>query len=272
MTTTASLLFVHGWGTDSSVWDGSTKEIADGRPYRTIDLPGHGGTENWDSETLAPALREIAAITAEADGNGTIGIGWSLGGMALLGAAALKPALFKALVLVSTGASFVARPGFEFGMPMARVRMMLEGMRQNAEETISKFYPLNFTAKEAKSRQAKEFISQYAPPGPVRCTEPGSAEPPGCYPAFDYAEITNALAALGSIDLRAEAKDLKIPTLIVHGTEDSVCPIEAGTALHALLADSARSKMERFIETGHAPFITKRERFNRVVADFIKTL
>jgi pimeloyl-[acyl-carrier protein] methyl ester esterase len=270
MTVTAtSLLFMHGWGTDSSVWDGSAKEIADGRPWRALDLPGHGGTERWDSETLAPALREIAAVTAEADGNGTIGIGWSLGGMALLKAASLEPTLFKALVLVSTGASFVARPGLEFGAPRARVRMMLEGMRNKTEETINKFYPLNFTAEEAKSRQAKEFISHYAPPGPIRCTAPGSTEPPGCYPAFDYTEITNALAALGSIDLRAEAKGLTVPTLILHGAKDSVCSVEAGTALHELLKNS---KMERFTETGHAPFITRRERFNRVVADFIKTL
>ncbi|MBE9529126.1 MAG: alpha/beta fold hydrolase [Proteobacteria bacterium] len=278
MESAASLLFMHGWATDSSVWDGSAKEIAGGRVYHALDLPGHGGVENWDSETLDPAGREIARVTnAAPKSNGTdtgsiIGIGWSLGGMALLSAAAKDPGLFKGLVLVSTGASFVTRPGFEFGTPRARVRMMVEGMRKSAEETLKGFYPLNFTTEEAKSAEAKDFISRYAPPGPVLCTEPGSGRPPGCYPTFDYTEITNALAALGAIDLRAEAKALKVPTLIIHGTEDLVCPIEAGRALHELLEKSTHSTMTRFTGAGHAPFITERDRFNRTVIDFIKTL
>ncbi len=264
------LLLVHGWATDSYVWDGIVKEIAGEVRCHSIDLPGHGGLNHWDSDNLTPALREIEAKTETVTDmditGGIIGIGWSLGAMALLKAQAERPGLFSGLILIGAGASFIKRPGFEYGQSKIRLKKMIDGMKDDAFETVEKFYPLNFTPTELEQPEVKEFINRYAPPGPVSCTEPNDKRPPGCYPAFNYEEITSALVTLGNIDLREETKKINVPTLIIHGTKDSVLPVEAGTALHGMLTDS---KMVCFEASGHAPFITEQTRFNEIVKTFI---
>ncbi len=262
-------LFVHGWGTDSYVWNGIAKEISGGSECRKIDMPGHGGTGKWDTDTLAPALREIKTVTGNTEHGYIIGVGWSLGAMALLSAAAKKPGLFKALVLIGAGASFINREGFEHGQPGGRVTVMIDGMSSSPEETIKKFYPLNFTASEMELPPVKEFIKRYSPPGPIECTEPGGNRPPGCYPKFDYAGITNALCALYGIDLRGSLAAVRAPALIIHGTKDTVCPVEAGRNLHTLLKNS---KIEEFADSGHAPFLTERQRFIGSVQKFLKEI
>ncbi len=250
-----NLVFVHGWCTDSAIWDGSIKEIAreDSAAF-SINLPGHGGRRAWSTPTLDPALRELEAITAGLDDESVIGIGWSLGAEVLIAAAA-RDRRFRALVLVGATPCFVSNPDFPHGHSSALVRRMIDDMGKDPAATMERFLKLNFTSEELALDETRAFLERYE--RPMECE------------AFKYDELITALRALRDTDLRGHLKDIKIPVLVIHGASDSVCPIGAGKYL-AEEIDGAELKV--YEKAGHALFVTNRERFNGDVLRFIDSL
>jgi pimeloyl-ACP methyl ester carboxylesterase len=81
--------------------------------------------------------------------------------------------------------------------------------------------------------------------------------------------LITALGALQDTDLRGHLKDIKIPVLVIHGSSDSVCPIEAGKYL---AEEIAGAELKVYDKAGHALFVTNRAQFNRDVLGFIDSL
>ncbi len=267
-----NLVFVHGWCTDSALWNGSIKEIA-GEDFAafSINLPGHGGRRAWSTPTLDPALRELEAITAGLDDESVIGIGWSLGAEVLIAAAA-RDERFKALVLVGATPRFVSNRDFPHGHPSALVKKMILDMGRDHASVMEKFLELNFTSEELATDEARAFIERYGDPVEGEGTDeaepsPGTPCPPP--PVFKNYELITALEALHDTDLKGYLKDIKIPVLVIHGRSDSVCPIGAG---EYLAEEIENAELKVYEKTGHALFVTKRERFNRDVIGFIDSL
>lgn len=258
------LIFIHGWATDKSVWDGLAPEIAGERPFLNINLPGHGGTLAWDEPTLRPAKEEVLRLL-EKDRGPYLAIGWSLGAQTVIALASEFPHLFKAIVLVGATARFCADDELSYGQSKALVRRMIMDMKQSPAQTLQRFYSLNFTPEELASVEARRFIERYRYPGPVECRQ----TPPGCFPAFKYAEITTALEALYATDLTQSLGAIKTKTLLIHGSGDNVCPLDAGRALTSAIKGS---KLEVFEDAGHAPFVTEPERFASCVKGFLAGL
>jgi pimeloyl-[acyl-carrier protein] methyl ester esterase len=247
-----SLLFVHGWATDSRIWEYQLKEFSNDYGAIAIDLPGHDSNDKWSEPTLKPAVEKLLQFTVhDSQFTGFIGIGWSLGGQALLEAAAKRPGYFKALVLIGVSPCFVAKRDFPFGQSAGVAKKMLKDLKKDFAATMERFYPLNFTKKELGQPEARWFIELYK----QSYTKP-----------FCDNSIT-ALEALLAIDLRDIIHDIKIPALIIHGEKDNVCPVDAGRYLAKNLPDA---RLEVFKDAGHAPFLTRNKEFNKVVQKFIE--
>ncbi|MBI1912600.1 MAG: alpha/beta fold hydrolase [Deltaproteobacteria bacterium] len=260
-----TFLFIHGWATDNWVWEGHLKPIANGKRTINMNLPGHGGKEKWTEPDLKPAVKEVSNHISGINDRSVIGIGWSLGAQALIASATQFPDAFKALVLVGATPCFTQRHDFPHGQSKALVKRMLLDMKSDPETTLKRFYGLSFTDEELKTPGAKQLVDRYKFPGPIVC----STDVPGCFPAFKYNEITTALGALYNDDLRELLSFINIPALIIHGEKDTVCPVEAGRYLasHIKGAD-----LMVFENAGHAPFITEKDLFIKVVQDFIEKL
>ena len=96
---------------------------------------------------------------------------------------------------------------------------------------------------------------------------PTKLRDPGLTPAPEAACET--LSCLATADLRTAAAALDVPTLIIHGTADRVCPCAAGRWLHDAIPGSRLLAIEG---CGHVPFVTNRERVGRALEDFIAGL
>ncbi|MBI5642736.1 MAG: alpha/beta fold hydrolase [Deltaproteobacteria bacterium] len=258
-----NLIFVHGWATDSWVWEDTVRAIGAAN-CKNINLPGHGGGYGWDEPTLAPALAEISKNISGLNEKSVIGIGWSLGAEALLASALEDQKRYKALVLVGATPCFLEKEDFPWGQPRALVKRMILDMKKEPAGAVNRFYPLNFTANELNSKAAEGFINRYSYPGPVNC----SGEAPGCFPIFNYKGLTAALEALFNTDLRPNLK-LSLPILLVHGGLDTVCPVDAGKYLASRMKGAV---IEIFENAGHAPFITEAERFQKILRNFLDIL
>ncbi len=248
-------IYVHGWATDSRVWT----EPEQGAIY--MDLPGHGDgrlddNKGWGEPTLNPGVEKL--LSAVADEEKVTAIGWSLGAKVVMQAVAAHPEKFGALVLIGATPSFIERAGFPFGQKKAIVRRMMIDMADDPIRTLKRFAMLNFTPKELKTDRletngARDFVVQYG----IRDVNE------------DFSGIRTALKALYETDIREAARSILIPTLVIHGTQDNVVSIDAGRWLAANLKNAS---FVEFKNTGHAPFITEKERFDKVVAEFFSRL
>jgi len=69
-------------------------------------------------------------------------------------------------------------------------------------------------------------------------------------------------------DVRPLLGKVNIPTLILHGENDGVCPLEGAKYMHEKIPGS---KMYIFKEKGHLPNITAPDKFNKILEKFIRT-
>lgn len=259
----APLVFVHGWGTDSHVWEEAARGF--GERAIKVDLPGHGGQSRWDEASFAPAVREIGESVRPFGRDKAVGVGWSLGAMALIASLTEMKDSFRALVLVGATPCFVEKDDFPWGQPKALVKRMIMDMKKDPATTVDRFYGLNFTDEEKKSPSAAAMIKRYAFPGPVNC----DGDKPGCFPSFDYDGITRALEALYMADLRETLRTIDIPVLLVHGRLDMVCPVGAAEYMGSRIKGA---RLEVFKNAGHAPQVTQPELFEKTLRDFLAGL
>ncbi len=242
-------LLVHGWASDATVWRAQTEAI-DG--VVGVTLPGFSqgssvAASTWDEPTLKGAAKEVLDC---AGGERCAAIGWSLGGEVLIEAAADTPGAFTALVLVSTTPSFVKREGFPWAQSKALVRRMLMDVKAKPRETLDRFYSLNFTEMENESAGAGRLISSLRE----------------SFDFFDRTSLATSLEALMMTDLRSTLSAIECPVLVVHGTDDMVCPSGAGRYLKENISGA---ELMEFSGAGHAPFVTQSSRFNKAVTEFL---
>lgn len=257
----STILFLHGWATDSAVWDEQARRFGDSFDILNMDLPGHGGEGRWDEPTLDAALQEVERRVKGYKDGSVIGIGWSLGAQVLIETAARRAVTFHSLVLVGATPCFVKKDGFACGQPRALVKRMLIDMKKDPVSTLKRFYSLNFTEEESGTEGVRGFINRYAPP--VMAGQSARA------PSFSYAEVTTALEALYDIDIRGRLAKIEVPALVVHGERDGVCPAGAGEYLASNLKNAG---LKVFKDSGHAPFITRPAEFHETVKEFLSLI
>jgi pimeloyl-ACP methyl ester carboxylesterase len=86
---------------------------------------------------------------------------------------------------------------------------------------------------------------------------------------FDYRYYCCAMRMLSRMNQIEAARQLKIPTLVIHGTHDIVLPIECGQELAGAIPGA------RFVSIAggnHMFFVSHHEAANGAMADFIQNL
>lgn len=91
----------------------------------------------------------------------------------------------------------------------------------------------------------------------------------GCITIPSRGYFVRAARALTRLDLLSRAHEVKVPTLILHGTEDRVLPVQAGRELAEAIPGA---RMASFDNAGHAFFFTHHEAVNAAIANFLTGL
>ena len=79
--------------------------------------------------------------------------------------------------------------------------------------------------------------------------------------------FADALDAVIEYDARDRLEEIKIPTMIVWGTDDWVIPSAAALSYNRRIP---HSRLEIFEHTGHVPQLERPERFNRILENFLE--
>jgi 3-oxoadipate enol-lactonase len=191
------LIFLHGVGGGHHAWEAQLPYFGGlGYPSHAWDQPGYGHSpivEPYDLEYIAASLARLIESLADEP---VVLIGHSMGGMIAQEAYARHPQLIKALALCFTSPAFAGGSSeFTKQFIAARIGPLDEG------KTMAQIAAQLIPTMGSKSALAEKIMA---------------GVPPDTY--------RKAVRLLTTFDRRRELSGIKVPTLLVAGSEDKTAP------------------------------------------------
>lgn len=252
------VVFSHGWPLCSDSWEAQMLHVAS-NGFRAIghDRRGHGrSSQPWDGNDMDHYADDLAQLMDALDLRDAVLVGFSTGGGEItryIGRHGTKR-VAKA-VLVSAVPPLMLKTGENpGGLPLE----VFDGIRAGSLADRSKLY--------------QDIAS-----GPFfGFNRPGATASQGMIDSFwlqgmmgGHKNTYDSIAAFSATDFTEDLKKFDVPTLIIHGDDDQIVPIDAaGRASHKLVKGS----ILKVYEGGpHGITDTHKERLNADLLDFIKT-
>lgn len=249
--------FSHGWPLNSDSWESQMLFLAS-QGYRVVahDRRGHGrSSQPWDGNDMDHYADDLAAVIEALDLNDVTLVGFSTGGGEVAryigrhGTGRVKKA-----VLVSAVPPLMLKtadnPG---GLPVE----VFDGLRKASLENRSQLY-LDIAS------------------GPFYGFNRPDAKPsPGLVQSFwaqgmqaGHKSTYDSIAAFSATDFREDLKKFDVPTLVIHGDDDQLVPIDASARAAAALIDGAQLIV--YPGAPHGLADTHKEQLNRDLLAFLR--
>lgn len=231
------LVFLHGWGFHGGIWDNVVTPLVElGYRIHVVDLPGHG---NSPVSTMALTVDSWAEAVRDTIPTGSTWVGWSLGGMVALAAAALDPGGIRALILVGASPRFVRGVDWPAAVEPKLLAEFERGLRDDWHATLSRFLTLQTrsTGQQALGRCSRAAMLSL-PPAP--------------------SALTMGLTLLQDTDLRPRLLRITCPTLVLLGEMDTLVPAAMSKDLAQL---RPTWEIRRIAGAGHLLFLTHQPEF-----------
>lgn len=239
-----AVLLLHGLGADGSSWSLQMPALCQAgfRPFAP-DAPGFGGSPyDGGGWSIRRAAGQMAGLLEELGTGAVHVVGLSMGGVMAQQFALDFPHLTKKLVLVSTFS--VLRPDTPDGWAyfIRRVASVLTlGQEAQAQIVARRVFP---NPKDQELREMFIAIVRRADPRAYR----------------------RAMLALGLFNSSKRLREIKVPTLVITGADDStVSPGRQELLVQGITG--ARQVLIR--DAGHAVSVNQPEQFNKVLLDFL---
>ena len=235
------IVFLHGVGSDKSVWARQVEHFARERRALAFDYPGYG-----ESSFVEAATRDdyAAAILAAMDSVGVSQAhicGLSLGGVIAIAMHAAAPERCASLILADT---FAVHPDGA-GITERSVAASHAGSMRDFAEARADF----LLAAPADPAVRAEVVETMA--------------------AIDPAAYRLGVEAVWMADQRERAAAIGVPTLILCGTEDRPTPPALSAELAALIPGS---RIAMIPGAGHLTNLERPAEFNHTLDDFLSEI
>lgn len=232
------IIFLHGVGSDKTVWAPQLEHFGRSRRAAAFDYPGYGESEFIEGATRDDYAAAVLAVM-DALGIGRAHIcGLSLGGVIAIAMHAAAPERCASLIIAD---SFAVHPDGQgiYDRSVAASQSMT--MRDLAE-----------------ARSGLLLGSAATPELRTAVVETMAAIDPGAYRL--------GAAAVWLADQRNRAKAIDVPTLILVGEEDGITPPALSEQLQQLIPGS---RLERIAEAGHLTNAEQPQAFNIAIESFL---
>ncbi|MBA3661098.1 MAG: alpha/beta hydrolase [Gammaproteobacteria bacterium] len=250
------IVFSHGWPLNADAWEDQMLFLSS-KGYRCIahDRRGHGrSSQTREGNNLDTYADDLAKLVIELDLKNVIHVGHSTGGGEVaryigrhgttrVGGAVLIGAI--APLMLKTVSNPKGLPLEVFDKLRANV---LADRSQFMKDLSEPFYGANRTGAKV-SQGLRDFFWLQA----MLASMPATYE---CIKAFSETDLTEDL------------KKFNVPTLIIHGDDDQIVPIEASALLSSKLIKNAQLKI--YEGAPHGLTATLKDRVNKDLLNFIE--
>ncbi|HEY0333360.1 MAG TPA: pimeloyl-ACP methyl ester esterase BioH [Stenotrophomonas sp.] len=242
-----SLVLIHGWALHGGVFAPLVSRLSSRFQLHLVDLPGHGHSRDDDTPLVLPhVVSAIAAATPPA-----VWLGWSLGGLFALHAAATLPQV-RALAMIAATPRFVRADDWTHAVDAEVFAQFGRDLAQDYRGTLERFLALDTLGSEharAELRTLKQALVERGEPAPRALQE--------------------GLQLLQRTDLRRALGSLAKPSLWLAGQRDRLVP---AAGMHDAAALSSPAQALTVAGGGHAPFLGHADRVAERLEQFVSAL
>lgn len=250
------VILMHGWPLSADSWDDQALAIADAG-YRAIayDRRGFGrSSQPWNGYDYDTLADDLAAVIEQTGARDATLVGFSMGG----GEVARYMSRHGGKDVVQAGLIASILP-FRLktsdnptGTEQAAFDKTAQSLKDDRPKFLTGFFN-NFFGFNADHQAVSGEMLQWAR---------GIALQASLKATLDCAK------SFSTTDFRAELSTFKVPTLIIHGTEDKTVPIDASSRLAA--KGIAQSELIEYQGAPHGLFATDKDRLTKDLLDFIR--
>lgn len=243
------VLFVHGWAMSGRAWQFQRGLEECGRLI-FLDQRGHGQSTPAESYSVQDYADDLASFCEQLELTDAVLVGWSLGVQVALQAFPRLRERLAALVLVGGSPRFTTAEDYPHGKPPVEVKGLGLRLRRDHQKTMGEFFRGMFAEGEADHASYQRIVHEIVM---------GGHSP-------DAKAARESLDILSTVDQRELLPQVDRQVLLVHGELDTICPASASQYMAQRLPMAA---LEIFPGCGHAPFMTRPERFNELIRTFL---
>ena len=249
------VVLIHGWPLDSDMWEKQANFLA-AQDLRVItyDRRGFGRSgQSWDGYNYDTFAADLNAVMEKLNLRGATLVGFSMGGgevvryLSLYGTSRVNKA-----VLISAVTPYLLKTADNpEGVEQKIFDDMSENLLKDRQAFLKTFAPMFYgrtMINHSVSEQVLEWTAAVAYRSSLRPT-------------------LSAAKAFAETDFRSDMAKITIPVRVIHGTSDSVVPIDhSGRRSAKLLPNATLSEYEG---EPHGLFFTSADRLNAELVEFI---
>ena len=252
------VVFCHGWPLSSDSWE-SQMLFLGGQGYRCIahDRRGHGrSSQPWDGNDMDTYADDMEVVLNSLGVRNAVLVGFSTGGGEVaryIGRHGTKR-VAKAALVSAIPPLMLKTAGNPGGVPVE----VFDGLRAQQLANRSQFF------KDIPSGPFYGF------------NRPGAKPNQGLIDAWwlqgmmgGHKNTFECIKVFSETDFTEDLRKFTVPTLVIHGDDDQVVPIDVGGRASAKLVKNA--KLIVYAGAPHGLTDTHRDRFNADLLEFIKS-
>ena len=237
-----AVVFAHALGLDLTLWDKVLALLPAGLRLIRYDLRGHGRSDVPPGPySMGALIRDAEAMLDDLGVRNCVFVGLSVGGLIAQGLAVKRLDLVRGLVLSNTATKIATKEIWQARVAAVRAG----GMAAVADTVLERWFPPAVRA-EALGQEWRARL--------MAC------------PAEGYAAVA---AAIGGTDFLMPTSALRLPTLVIAGSEDRATPPDLVREL-ADLIPGARYQLIR--GAGHLPPVDRPGAFAAALTEFLRAI
>ena len=225
------VVFSHGWPLDADAWEDQMVFLAS-HGYRTIahDRRGHGrSSQPWNGNDMDTYADDLAALTESLELKDAVHVGHSTGGgeVARYIGRHGTSRVAKTVLIGSVTPLMVSTAGNPGGLPITT----FDDIRAGVLADRSQFF--------------KDLTTPF-----YGANRPGSTVSQGLKDSFwlqgmtaGFKAVLECIKAFSETDFTEDLKKIDVPTLILHGDDDQMVPINDSALLTAALVKGSTLKV-----------------------------
>ncbi len=232
------ILFLHGVGSDKSIWRPQLDHFGSSRRAIAFDYPGYGESDSVDGATRDDFATAIFAAMDALHIDAAHICGLSLGGVIAIAMHSVAPDRCASLIIAD---SFAVHPDGQGIYDRSVAASQAMTMRELAEARSGLLL-----GSEATDALKSEVVENMA--------------------AIDPAAYRLGAAAVWLADQRDRAAKIDVPTLILVGDEDQITPVSLSKELQTLIP---KSELQVIGKAGHLANAEQAQAFNSAIESFL---